>query len=338
MSAPATRSDAPAAGARRFSRDEISALLARRRLALVALGRHRLGPRLRGDGARRRVAELRLPLAIVLALFVIGARQLGLRDPDARGRAPQPLREPARERLVGNWLCAYPVWSDLRAYRAYHLQHHAKTGTAEDPDLGLVLPFPITRASLRRKIWRDLSGQTGLKFARGALRSGPRCAGATGDANARRAAASASRVDERRCCSRASPRSATPELYLLWVGAWLTTQHAGDAHPLDRRARDDARPGRPAAQHAHHARALVGAAADRAEPRELPPRAPPADDGAALPPAALHRLLRERGVLDGACVERGYRAVLRRAASKGTEREPVLVRSAAGGAPRVAER
>ena len=32
----------------------------------------------------------------------------------------------------------------------------------------------------------------------------------------------------------------------------------------------------------------------------------------------LHRLLRERGVLDGACVERGYWRVLRRAASKGT--------------------
>src|SRR5206468_593882 len=50
------------------------------------------------------------------------------------------------------------------------LQHHAKTGTAEDPDLSLAAPFPVTRASLRRKIWRDLTGQTGWKRARATFR------------------------------------------------------------------------------------------------------------------------------------------------------------------------
>ena len=51
----------------------------------------------------------------------------------------------------------------------------------------------------------------------------------------------------------------------------------------------------------------------------------------------LHALLRERGVLDGACVERGYWRVLRRAASKGTPAEPRLVPNPAGGAPYVLE-
>src|SRR4029453_10340871 len=38
-------------------------------------------------------------------------------------------------------------------------------------------------------------------------------------------------------------------------------------------------------EYPHHRRELVGAAADRPELRELSPRAPPADDGAALQPA-----------------------------------------------------
>ena len=32
---------------------------------------------------------------------------------------------------VGNWLCAYPVWSNVEGYRRYHLRHHAKTGSVE---------------------------------------------------------------------------------------------------------------------------------------------------------------------------------------------------------------
>ena len=35
--------------------------------------------------------------------------------------------------------------------------------TDADPDVGLARPFPITRASFGRKVWRDLSGQTGWK-------------------------------------------------------------------------------------------------------------------------------------------------------------------------------
>src|SRR3712207_1263857 len=49
------------------------------------------------------------------------------------------------------------------AYRRYHLAHHAHTQQAEDPDLVLSAPFPITRASYRRKFWRDITGQTGYQ-------------------------------------------------------------------------------------------------------------------------------------------------------------------------------
>src|SRR5512139_544472 len=78
------------------------------------------------------------PLTIVAALFVIGARQLGLAVLMHEAAHRTLLRDRRWNDQVGNWLCAYPVWSDITPYRPYHLQHHAKTGTREDPDLGLV--------------------------------------------------------------------------------------------------------------------------------------------------------------------------------------------------------
>jgi fatty acid desaturase len=53
------------------------------------------------------------------------------------------------------------VFADTVAYRSYHLKHHQRTQQEDDPDLILSAHFPITRASYRRKFWRDISGQTG---------------------------------------------------------------------------------------------------------------------------------------------------------------------------------
>jgi fatty acid desaturase len=46
-------------------------------------------------------------------------------------------------------------------YRKYHVVHHANTQQENDPDLVLSKPFPITKSSFRRKVIRDLTGQTG---------------------------------------------------------------------------------------------------------------------------------------------------------------------------------
>src|ERR1700741_3051923 len=109
------------------------------------------------------VAAFPNPLSVLIALPAIGPRQVGLAIlmHDAARRAL--LNSRYWNDWVGNWLCGYPVWNDVHPYRRYHLQHHAKTWTREDPDLELANPFPITRASLKRKVWRDLSGQTGWK-------------------------------------------------------------------------------------------------------------------------------------------------------------------------------
>jgi fatty acid desaturase len=106
------------------------------------------------------------PATYVLAVMLIGARQLGLAIlmHDAAHGALHPNRHV--NDWVGEWLCAAPTGARLQAYRDYHLKHHKYTEQPEDPDLVLSAPFPITRASLFRKIVRDLSGQTFFKQRR----------------------------------------------------------------------------------------------------------------------------------------------------------------------------
>jgi len=117
------------------------------------------------------------PFTFLLAVMVIGTRQLGLAilmHDAAHGLlfADRRLNE-----WVGTWLCAAPVFTSLQLYRPYHLTHHRHTQQAEDPDLGLSAPFPITRKSMWRKIGRDLSGRTAYQrrleqFRRGLAKEG----------------------------------------------------------------------------------------------------------------------------------------------------------------------
>lgn len=103
------------------------------------------------------------PATYVLAVMLIGARQLGLAIlmHDAAHGALHP--DARANEWVGEWLCAAPVGARLAAYRAYHLKHHRYTEQPEDPDRALSAPFPISRASLWRKVARDLTGQTFFK-------------------------------------------------------------------------------------------------------------------------------------------------------------------------------
>ena len=103
------------------------------------------------------------PLAWLLAVVIVGGRQLGLAI--LMHEAAHGLLHPNRKvnNFLGQWLTGAAVGSDLIAYRTYHLQHHKFTQQPEDPDLSLSKPFPTTRASLWRKVLRDLTGQTFFK-------------------------------------------------------------------------------------------------------------------------------------------------------------------------------
>lgn len=99
------------------------------------------------------------PITIPLAVMIIGARQLGLAIlmHDAAHGALHPNLK------INDWVGEWLTGGGLAKYRVYHLQHHKFAQQAEDPDLVLSAPFPITRLSLRRKIVRDLTGQTYYK-------------------------------------------------------------------------------------------------------------------------------------------------------------------------------
>lgn len=262
-------------------------------------------------GAMALVAAWPNPLTIVLALFVIGARQLGFAVLMHEAAHRSLFSHKSVNDFVGNWLAAYPVWSDLAPYRPYHLQHHAHTGSPRDPDLGLIAPFPITRQSLRRKVWRDLSGRTGWKFARGSFARTFR----RFDQPAPRRAAVGALVTNAVLLAILWLAGA-PWLYALWVGAWLTTNtlvtriRSIAEHALTPDANDPLGNTRTTVANALERLFIAPNRVNYHLEHHLLMTVPHYH----LP--RMHSMLREKGILDGACVARGYLGVLRKAASK----------------------
>ncbi len=70
---------------------------------------------------------------------------------------------------VGRWLLGYPTFATTDAYRRVHMAHHRQEFGPDEPDLPLYVGYPITKASLRRKLIRDATGQTGWKLLRAQL-------------------------------------------------------------------------------------------------------------------------------------------------------------------------
>lgn len=256
-------------------------------------------------------------LTILLSLFLIGGRQLGLAIfmHDASHHAlfgNQTVND-----WAGNWLAAYPIWGDLAPYRPYHLRHHAHTWTEKDPDLALATPFPVSRASLRRKIWRDLSGQTGLKRAvatwrRDLERSHGKVQRSDGGGVHRLAGVLVTNAILFGLLAAAG----YPALYFLWILAWLTT------YSLVMRIRaiaEHSMPTDPSGEFGNTRTTLASwwerlfIAPNRVNfhlEHHLLMRVPHYN----LP--RMHARLRESGVLGGALICRGYTDVLRQAASK----------------------
>jgi fatty acid desaturase len=103
------------------------------------------------------------PLTFVAAVVVLGGRQLALAILMHDASHGSLFRTRWLNEVFADWVCAKPVWNDVARYRRHHLAHHAHTGTELDPDRCLAAAFPVTRASLARKLLRDALGVTGLK-------------------------------------------------------------------------------------------------------------------------------------------------------------------------------
>lgn len=107
------------------------------------------------------------PLSILLVLLLLPGRQLSLAVLMHEAGHGTLFSSAAVNRWVGQWLCALPTLSDLSSYAEGHRLHHLYAGTDRDPDLANYQQYPVSAASFRRKVIRDLTGQTGLKLVAG---------------------------------------------------------------------------------------------------------------------------------------------------------------------------
>ena len=102
-------------------------------------------------------------ITFLLALIVVGSRQFALAVLMHEAAHNLLFKNKRINDFVSQWFCAYPIFSDTTPYRPYHLAHHRFTETSQDPDLVLSSPFPITKVSFARKVFRDITGLTGLR-------------------------------------------------------------------------------------------------------------------------------------------------------------------------------
>lgn len=104
------------------------------------------------------------PATIVLAVLLLGSAQIGLAVlmHDAAHRTL--FRTRWLNDWVGRWLCAEPIGQSLTGYRKYHMAHHRYGGSDQDPDAHLTRAYPVSKASMTRKVLRDLTGVTGVKL------------------------------------------------------------------------------------------------------------------------------------------------------------------------------
>ncbi|MFZ1864728.1 MAG: fatty acid desaturase family protein [Polyangiales bacterium] len=259
-------------------------------------------------------------LTVLLALAIIGARQLGFAVVMHESAHRTLFRNRKLNDFAGNWLAGYPIYLSADMYRAHHLEHHAKTWTESDPDLSLATGFPVSKASMARKVARDLLGVTGLKQLIGTTylvaRVVRRRPVDTGTLPLRLERGPALRMVAGTLVTNLALFGTLwalghPMLYLLWVGAWLTTnklvarirsiaEHAMVPDPTDplgqtRTVRAGwlerllVAPNGVQYHLEHHLLMTV--------PHYNLPR--------------FHELLLQRGLLEGACVAQGYAQVLR---------------------------
>jgi fatty acid desaturase len=103
-------------------------------------------------------------VTIIIALLIIGGRQLSFAILMHDCGHNSLFKSTQLNQFIGTWLVAAPIFSDMQTYSRQHSSHHKDVGTDKDPDLGNYAAYPISKASLLRKVLRDLGGLTALKF------------------------------------------------------------------------------------------------------------------------------------------------------------------------------
>lgn len=115
-------------------------------------------------------AQINHPITWVIAFLLMGRTHAQFASLMHEAAHRTLFRHKGANDWVGNWLLGYPVITSTPAYRRVHMAHHKKEFGPEEPDIPLYANYPVTPASLRRKLVRDLTGRTGIKLFRNQLR------------------------------------------------------------------------------------------------------------------------------------------------------------------------
>lgn len=275
------------------------------------------------------------PLTVVSALIVLGGRQLGLGILMHETAHRSLFKTAALNEWIGQWLCAAPMFVELRIYRQYHFTHHQQAGTDADPDLPNYEHYPVSRASLRRKLLRDITGRSGLRafaalvvlYASADQRSGYSYRSADQADEARKLSPRTLLHNSWRCVLANAAMLAVSAaaghalVYLLWPAAWLTTYMLYSR--IRNVAEHGALPGTREADIWRNTRTVLASWWERltVAPNyvnyHFEHHLLPAVPAWQLP--RFHRWLREQGAYEhGAPLERGYAQVLKRMTASDT--------------------
>lgn len=140
--------------------------------------------------------------------------------------------------FAGKWLLSYHAFVPFELYRRGHLDHHRDEMGPKEPDTALYTNYPVTRASMRRKLIRDATGQSGWKIFKGLMR---------GTRNPRTKKVARRIVWAQIALLAVATAFGRPELWLLlwflpWMTMWRVTnrlravaEHGGMTRSKDRR-------------------------------------------------------------------------------------------------------
>ncbi len=162
------------------------------------------------------------PLTILAALLLLPGRQLALAVITHECGHGTFFESKELNRVIGQFFAGNPVFTDLHQYASGHTQHHKHAGTQEDPDLPNYRAYPVEKESFKRKMLRDLTGQTGLKLLR--FVAGQAVGSFSVDPEKQKAARPfVQQIAVNAALAVLLGTLFMPWAYLLWIAAFMTT-------------------------------------------------------------------------------------------------------------------
>ena len=183
-------------------------------------------------------AWLAHPLAYVAAFLLMGRAFVRFNILGHEAVHRTLFSNKAMNDFVGKWVLSYHALVPFELYRRGHLNHHRDEMGPNEPDTALYRGYPISRASMRRKLLRDATGQSGWKILKGLLR---------GTRNPRTRPVALRIVGAQVVLLAIATAFGRPELWLLlwflpWMTLWRVTnrlraiaEHGGMTRSKDRR-------------------------------------------------------------------------------------------------------